>query len=67
MGDRSQCGDNQQRSLRRQERAAVGVASARTEDLFLCNERENTGQLPVQLSLVFQRYFLILALRVKTK
>lgn len=45
----------------------MGVTSARTEDLFLCNERENTGQLPVQLSLVFQRYFLILALRVKTK
>ena len=67
MGDRSQGGDNQQTSLRRQERAAVGVASACTKDLFLYNERENTGQLLVQLSLIFQRYFLILALRVKTK
>lgn len=55
MRDRSQGGDDQQRSLRRQERAAVGAASACTEDLFLYNERENTGQLLVQLSLIFQR------------
>lgn len=40
-GDRSQGGDSQQRSLRRQERAVVGAALARTKDASLYSDRED--------------------------
>ena len=41
MVDRSQGGDSQQRSLRRQERAVVGAALPCTKDAFLYNDRED--------------------------
>lgn len=34
-------GESQQRSLRRQERAVVGAALARTKDAFLYSDRED--------------------------